>query len=457
MVCWNRFLTITICGACCAGGADPGPNASIVSTNPAVANLQVAEAEATQEPGILPDWGGVRSRWSRGGVDFSVSYTGEGLANVHGGLKEGIVYEGLLKAGIDLETEPTGLWDHGHFHISMVFPHGEGLTEKHLGDIFTFSNIDAPNDPRLFEFWYEHGFAGDRLSLRIGQLAADEEFASTDYGSILVNGTCGWPAIIAVNAPSPAYPVATPGARLRADLGHGWSLSTAVYNGQPCPENSEGQAINDHGLYLKIKDAFSITELRGEWSVRSPKAPLHGSARLGAWFHSGDFDDQRYDQSGLSLGHPSSDGTPQVHQVNWGLYLALEQQLTCESEDASQGLGTFARLGFAPPERNSLEFYVEAGLAYEGLLPNRNDDALALAMVYGQMSRHARALGHDCNRHSELAAPLPDYEMILEMTYKAQIRPGLMVQPVLGWVVHPGGSDGVRNAVVIGMRTSMDL
>lgn len=462
MISFDKISLVTFCGICAINPSLRAEDVQLHDSSSQLGTSVSANKEHPRDSGefsehLLPDWEGYRSRLEDSGLEFSVVYIGEVLANVHGGLQRGTIYEGLLKVGVDLHTAPLGLWSQGLFHASMVYPHGEGLTEKYLGDLFTFSNIDAPNDPRLFEFWYQHTLASDALSVRIGQLAADEEFASTEYGATLVNGTCGWPAIIAVNAPTPAYPVATPGLRLRGALGCGWSLSTAIYNGQPCPVDDQGEALNDEGLYFKIKDAFSVTELRHEWDFRLRSTPLPGSARLGAWFHSGEFDDQHYDESGLSLGDPRSEGNPRAHSGNWGLYLATEQQVSAECDDPSQGLGTFLRLGFAPPDRNSLEFYVEGGVAWRGLFPNRDADALAFAVVYGQMSRHAQALGHDCNRNLQLNTPLPDYEMILEFTYKMEIHSGFLAQPVIGWVIHPGGSEEVRDAVVVGMRTTLDF
>ena len=52
--------------------------------------------------------------------------------------------------------------------------------------------------------------------MRIGQLAADEEFILSDGGGYFINGTWGWPSITAADLPSggPAYPLATPGVRV---------------------------------------------------------------------------------------------------------------------------------------------------------------------------------------------------------------------------------------------------
>ena len=52
----------------------------------------------------------------------------------------------------------------------------------------------------------------------VGQIAADDEFITSQYASIFVNATFGWPDLTSANLPSggPAYPLATPGVRVKA-------------------------------------------------------------------------------------------------------------------------------------------------------------------------------------------------------------------------------------------------
>ncbi len=343
--------------------------------------------------------------------------------------------------------------------LDALHPHGDSLTQKYEGDLFTFSNIDAPDSVRLFDLWYEHMLWDDRLSLRLGQLAADEEFAGTDYGSSFIDGTCGWPAIIAANVPSPAFPAATPGVRLAVDLGSGWSFKTAVYNGDPCPVDDSGEPTNEHGVEIAIRDAFVMGEAMSEWQVGKSRAPLPGRAKLGGWYHTGEFGVARVDCFGQSLANPASSGEPRSVRGNWGLYLAAEQQFTQEddSEPSGQGLGWFSRFGVSPADRNLLEGYAEGGFTYTGLLPGRDDDAFGVAAVYGQLSGDLRRLAEESNRQQGSEAPLPDYEMAIECTYRAVLGLGIVVQPVFAYLLHPGGSSALENAVVVGIRATLDF
>src|SRR4051794_6698762 len=89
--------------------------------------------------------------------------------------------------------------------------------KSHLGNLMTASGIEALPSTRLYELWLEQKFFDDTVALRAGQLAADTEFLVSQYATLFVNATFGWPAITAADLPSggPAYPLATPGIRLK--------------------------------------------------------------------------------------------------------------------------------------------------------------------------------------------------------------------------------------------------
>ena len=64
-----------------------------------------------------------------------------------------------------------------------------------------------------------------------------------------------------------------------------------------------------------------------------------------------------------------------------------------------------------------------------------------------------------------MPAPVRSSEALLEVTYSAQIMPGWTIQPNLQYVVRPGGNvadpadptgtRAVRNATVIGVRSTL--
>ncbi len=72
-------------------------------------------------------------------------------------------------------------------------------------------------------------------------------------------------------------------------------------------------------------------------------------------------------------------------------------------------------------------------------------------MVYGSYSG-------DLQRAEEVRAvtnpsvAVQDYETTLELTYGCAVRPGLLIQPDLQYIIHPGGNRAIPNALAIGVN-----
>ena len=114
--------------------------------------------------------------------------------------------------------------------------------------------------------------------MRAGQLGADTEFLSSNYASLFINSTFGWPIITAADLPSggPAYPLATPGVRLGLYPTERLSLLLGVFNGDPAgASNPDPQVANRYGLNFRVRDpAFVISEL--QYKYGDDKSPTAG-------------------------------------------------------------------------------------------------------------------------------------------------------------------------------------
>lgn len=409
-------------------------------------------SQETGEEGdhLTGNWGGFRDRLVERGIHFSTGYIADYFANVSGGLRRGGGYQGLLEASIDFDLEKLIKWEGASAYVSGLYPHGKDITGRYLGSLFPVSGIQAYDSAKLFELWFQQSFS-DRVSIRLGQLAVDEEFAGTEYGSIFLNETYGWPLAIGLNAPAPAYPSAAPGARIRFDLfEHSW-FQFGIYDGDPNPPDASGRPTNPHGVGINFSEgAFLIAE----WGCATTQS-LPGTYKVGAWMHTEDFADTRFDDAGLSLWDPSTSGNPRSHGNNWGVYFAGEKLVYREQSEDSQGLGVFTRIAGSPGNRNLIELYGELGLHYQGLLPSRDEDIAGLAVVAGQIGQNIRRAARDENFFTDSNNPIPDHEVVVEATYRVQLKPWWFVQPDLQYIIHPGGSDAISDALVVGVRSGI--
>jgi porin len=361
-------------------------------------------------------------------------------------------------------------WSGATFHANAYQIHGRGLSANDLGNnLLAVSNIEAERTTRLFDLWLEQQLWNDLVAVRIGQLAADDEFITSQYGALLVNSTFGWPGIVASDLPSggPVYPLSTPGVRVKLQPTDQLSLMAAVFNGDPAGRGlGTPQSRDAGGTAFRVNDdAFAIAEAAYALNRKKDADGPPGTYKLGGWYHSGRFADQRFDAAGLSLANPASSGPPAQHRGDYGLYAVVDQMVWRAPESKDQGLGVFLRVAGSPSDRNQVDFYVDGGVNYKGLLSGRGDDILGLGVAYARIGDAASALDRDLNFLNGPSRPVRDCEMALELTYRAQLAPWWTLQPDLQFIVHPGGhipdptdpthTHPIRDAVVMGVRTTI--
>lgn len=413
---------------------------------PAADDLQTGSRDALVETGserehLLGELGGWRSWAVSHGVHFQAGYIGEVLGNVSGGIERGAIYEGLGEIALEVDFEKlAGTWPGAFFRGSLLYSHGRSPSGRLVGDLQTLSNIDAYDSPGLFELWFEQRLWDDRFSVRAGQLAADAEFAASDYGSVLINSSFGWPAFISGNTlnTGPAFNRAALGVRLRAGISEHGYVQAGIFDGDSFDSAAGNPRVNRHGVRWHLSSdqgAFVIAETGWRINQGTNASGLPGTYKLGAWLHTADFTDLRDDS--------------RSHSGNHGFYIAADQMLWREKDtDDEQGLGLFFRGGCSPKDRSAFEFTIDTGLHYRGLFPGRDDDALALGFAYVNLSDDIRRAERTAG-----ANILSDYELAIELTYQINVTPWLGLQPDVQWLRHPGGSRALDDALVVGLRT----
>lgn len=418
-----------------------------------------AEAQKSiwQQETLTGDWGGARTALKDKGIDVSLTYINEMFGVVSGGLDRRASYEGRLDFSVDTDLGKLMGLDGFMTHLTVFNIHGsEHNVATNVGSIADPSNIDAVRTTRLFTAWLQYGDPAynaenpansDRFSFRIGQLAADDEFLTSPTAGGLINGTFGWASIAAADILSggPAYPLATPGARIQVRPVPEVAIRAAVFSGDPAGDDCVGnpQVCNFHGTTFSF-DGGALFILEAEYRVNQAKAAsgLPGVYKLGFWRATADYPDVRF---------------PLDHDGNWGIY-GVADQTVWQGRDSAVSL--FTRAGVTPSDRNTVSFYIDGGVGFKGLLPGRADDMLTFGIAYQKISQDAVAADRD--------AGLPvirSEEVVLEASYAIQLAPWWVIQPDFQYIIHPGGrvSDPdnplqpVEDAAVIGVRSILKL
>lgn len=418
---------------------------------------------------LTGDWGGARTALKeKSGIDITLNYIGETFAIMSGGVNRRSSYEGRLEFSVDTDLQKlVGLPGAStHFTVFQIHNSGHNPAEN-AGSIADPSNIDATPTTRLFTAWYEQNF-NDLLSIRAGQLAADDEFITSETAGGLINGTFGWAGVLAANMTNggPAYPLATPGVRVKLMPAEKLTLLGAVFAGDPAGKNctDDAQQCNKHGTTFSTSGG-ALWMGEAQYAINQDKkaAGMPGVYKLGAWYATADFADQRFGIDGtgarVSLGVDST-ATAIMHRGNWGIYGAADQMVW---RGVERSLNLFVRGGVSPSDRNLISFYVDGGAGLKGFVPGRADDVLTFGVAYAKISGDAADADRDALAANGPPQPIRDQEVVFELSYAAQIAPWWIVQPDLQYIVHPGGNVPdpnnaaltVKNAFVAGLRSTI--
>lgn len=402
------------------------------------------------------DPSGTRKWLAERGIMYHAHYTNDVLGNVRGGARRGFIDQGKLETVLAIDLEKLAGFSGLSFYGNAFQIHNTGrIRRDYVGGINTIAAIEAVPTIRLSEAWFEQRFWNGTASVRFGQLAADTEFFFAGVSALFLQSD--WPTITAVNLPSggPAYPLATPGLRLKIEPADNLALLFAIYNGDPAgPGPGDEQIRNRYGLNFRVTDPpLMMAEVQLRQNQKPADTGLARTLKVGAWTHAGRFEDQQFASDGTLLANPAGSGIAAEQRGNWGVYGVVEQQLyRPKGGDGESGVTLFGRISLSPSDRNPIDFHVDGGLVFAGMLAKRPDDKFGASVIYARYSDAIRAFDRDQIMLSGKPGVVRDYEMNLELTYMAQVMTGWVVQPVVTHVWHPSGVSG-RNALVTGVRS----
>ena len=191
------------------------------------------------------------------------------------------------------------------------------------------------------------------------------------------------------------------------------------------------QADNPSNFYWRFNRETGCLILN-EVQHSHTRGRLPGTVKAGAIFNSAEPSDIAGNASSWSAGF---------------VYGIIDQMVWREdSAGPPQGASWFARGGYSVLDDSQLYSLFNTGFTYTGLIPGRDDDTAGVALSWAQFSPGITGDLDGGNRGLEMA---------LEWTYQAQLTPWFTLQPDLQFIIQPGGSTALGNALVIGLSASV--
>ena len=411
---------------------------------------------------LTGDWWGIRNYLDDSGLELIGNYTTNLAGNPVGGMSAGFTYTDNIFFGAQLDMEKLIGWDGLFLSVSGLNRSGSSLSEKNIGNQFTVQQIFGGQTAMFYAMFLEQKLMDDKISLKAGRFSTGDDFASSPiYWLYMNNGIDGNPQALPVNTQFSAYPWAVWAARLRVD-------PTPEYNGMLGVYQVSNRVFNRayHGLDWSMRPndgILMITQLG--WTPEFFKRPVEATATHdGKAVADGKSSGKDFKTAPSMKGLPghywfgaywspwqfSQFGTTETARNSYGFYWHADQMVFQEAPGSDQGLTLWTAIVLSPQQNVAkLPFQVNGGAVYKGLIPLRDDDFTCFGIVYGKFSSdYARSVDVD-------DAGYPTYEMVFEFNYKIQVTKFAFVQPDVQWVVNPGGTGNIPNALVLGMQAGV--
>ena len=407
---------------------------------PFMVAMTSAQAESAFDPQgqyLFGDWDGKRTELAQQGIKFEANILTDTAYLAEGGRNEGAdpLTSAQLWLGTQLDMEKLAGWDGVTVRAVATARQGQSTSVRDLqGNAPHMANVQGTfgrgnQDSRLSELSIEKTFKDQGLSIKAGRLGLGMDFnvmacdfASTAFCAAQMGK---WQGNIWMNTPVSQW-----GARVKQQLNPEVAVQVGVYEFNP--DNGNGKA-EGQGWSLNTDHADGVTiPAEVVWTPKSFVNGLPGSYRVGGMYNTAD-----------DIANQKDIATGEGKNRTFAGWLAIEQQLT-STGSGRQGLHSFANFTWHDRDTNKVDNSQQIGVKYIGLVDSQPNDILGLAV------NRVHVNDRFADSHPAFDASA---EYNIELNYSYNATKWLMLRPNLQYVVNPGSSNQVDNALVLGLTT----
>jgi len=391
---------------------------------------------------LLGDWYGTRTWLEERGVTPTLTFVTDSLDNPSGGKEQGFTTANNVGLDLNFDLEKLGVLEGGAFLFSMSYRFGGSLSANYIHNVFTVQQVFGGETFRVVNLAYLQKLLDDRVELRLGRIGAGDDFLVSPYNYVFVrNGFDGNPVGIFFNSPGiTAYPNDTWGALVKVRPTARTYIMGGVYNGDPSIRDNDKHGVDfsmDGPLFAIAEIAYQPNSLPGDRG-------LLANYKAGFWYDNSRFTDFN---------------TSEFARGNWGFYILFDQVLVrFREQESHRGFGIAGSFLVSPDQSVSqMPYFFTAALVTRGIFPSRPVDVAGLGVVFGHFSND---LQNSQERAQQLGSNVgvQQHEMVLELTYRlAFLRSALFFQPDLQYIIRPGATGRISDALVLGAQVGVNF
>jgi porin len=391
-------------------------------------------------------WGGARSSLAAAGLTLDIGWTQFAQGVVDGGRRRDWDYGGNLDMMLNADLDRAGVVPGGTLWARAESRYGETINDD--SGAFTpvntrgyFPLTDRMNEGIPFtitELAYTQSIDGT-LDFTVGKMLTAEgdpnEFAGGLGRTQFLNSNFIYNA-----ATSQTSPYSTLGVALDWYAAPWITVSSAVFSTTDSSTTTGFDHLDDGWTWWTQAE------------TRYRLGPLPGGMNVGFQYA---FDSQFTKIGGrltLIPGGVSLDTVSDSWAAFWGVWQYLCTPDSPPDEiDASdaradiRGVGLFARIGFADPDANPVNWSASMGLGGRGMIPGRDEDAFGVGYYYTDVQ--------DSAAFSLLG--LPSSSQGVEAFYNIALTPAVGLTVDVQWVDE--GVTDTEAATVLGVRLDMNF
>jgi porin len=272
---------------------------------------------------LLADWFTTRTWLEDRGIVPTLTFVTDSLGNPSGGKEQGLTTANNVGLDLNFDLEKLGVLEGGSFLFSMSYRFGGSLSANYIHNVFTVQQVFGGETFRVVNLTYLQKLLDDRVELRLGRIAASDDFLVSPYNYVFVqNGFDGNPVGIFFNSPGmTAYPNDTWGALVKVRPTARTYIMGGVYNGDPSVRDN-----SNHGVDFSMDGPlFAIGEIAYQPNSLPGDRGLVGNYKAGFWYDNSRFADFN---------------TSEFERGNWGFYTLFDQVLVrFEEQGSNRGFG----------------------------------------------------------------------------------------------------------------------
>lgn len=428
---------------------------------PVISLLALALAQAWAHPARAEAPASAVDTLAAHGVTLRALYVNETAGNVSGGLERGAAVSHYLLGGADVDLGKAAGWRGAILHANVIAIKSRGLNEDYIGGgIDTQENYAPFPFVRFADLSLEQTLPLGKtatLQLQAGLMGASAYFARSPYACEFMNHAfCGAIWGLGQDSGTANAPLATWAARAVARSGHGYAQAGLFMS-------DTNVTSPDAHLFDFNKTRYTgrnwLFEAGHETGLADEDKPHY--VRLGGWYLHAPRNDVYYNAQGQSYAREG--GGHAVMHYGSGAYLTAGKVIARTDPHGSANLAVFGSVLRSFSGGEPIASALKLGIVQSGTFASRPHDAF---MVGVADTRYSRSLGRFLAEKRALlgGTGAPDrHEYTLEVGYRAELMPGVMLTPNIQYEIHPttrgfatAGRD-IGDPLVLGLKLTVDL